>query len=117
MEEKLEKRIEKRLRQLDAYLVPKANKLIVLGILTLLFSLGIRSFSDLLQALFWAASIEWSYISSRKYGLLDTLAFIGVLPFLLLGATVSALSKSSPTSSKPDVQAFATEVSDVFFRS
>lgn len=117
MEEKLEKRIERRLRKLDAYLVPEAHKVIALGALTLLFSLGIHSFSDLLFSLSCAAIVEWSYISCRKYGVLDTLIFIGVLPFLLLGATVSRLSKSSPKSSEPDFQAFATEVSDVLLRS
>lgn len=113
----MEKSLENNLRRFDTYLILRSHKLIILGMLTLIFSYGNRTFSDVVISLSWASIIEWSYISCRKYGWLDTMVFIGVLPFLFIGATVSALTKSSPSSNKPDFQAFATEVSDVLVRS
>lgn len=89
------KYIHKRLVWLDTYLVPRPHKLIVLGMLTLLFWLGDKSFTNLVVSLSFATLTLWAYISSRKYGGLDTIMFVGILPFLLIGAALSKIAKPS----------------------
>ncbi|TAL64407.1 MAG: hypothetical protein EPN88_10985 [Bacteroidetes bacterium] len=104
--------MEKYLGKLDEYLVLQIHKMIVLGTLTLLLSPGVRSFSDLLVSFSCAVIIEWSYISCRKYGWLDTVMFLGVLPFLLIRATVAIFSKSFGNNEDGNRKEFASQVSE-----
>jgi hypothetical protein len=64
-------------------------------------------FRDLFSSLFFALVFLWTYLSIRKYGWLDTLEYCGILPFLFIAATISALSKKE-YSDKPDFNEFST---------
>lgn len=98
---------------LDKILNTRWNKIIVVVLLTIFYSVLSLSTYGIITSLFFALTTLWLYISVRKYGWLESLLFIGVLPFLLIGAAIAKLSNSTAVSKNPDMQAFSAKASEL----
>lgn len=79
--------------------------LFVFGMITSQYPLSAEIFNYALIIGF----IVWLIFSIRKYGWLDTLEFLGLFPFFLIAATISAFHKASPKKTEPDIKAFSDE--------
>lgn len=88
-------REQRKSNKLDRYLVSWKHWWIAVAIVTGIYWLVFSSGQDLFLPIFFAVITVWSYISCRKYGWLDTLTFVGILPFLFIGESMKLIFKSS----------------------
>ncbi len=85
-----------------------------IGVFVILFVFGMITpqyplSADIFNYAFIIGFIVWSFFSIRKYGWLDTFEFLGLFPFFLIAATISAFHKVQPLQAAPDIQAFSDE--------
>lgn len=80
--------------KIDRYLTSWKHWWIAVAIVTVFYWIVFSSRQDLFLPLFFGILTVWLYISIRKYGLLETLTFVGILPFIFLGALMTLFFKS-----------------------
>lgn len=93
---------------LDGYLTSWKHWWIAVAVLTVVYFVHI----NLILPFIFAVSTVWVYISYRKYGLIDTMEFIVVLPILLFFELMKFLLGPRPGSGGLEYEAFAGEANE-----
>jgi hypothetical protein len=108
--------VEDYLRRVDVFLKDRVHTCIVIILLSLLLGLHAKSISDVSWAILNAIVVLWFYLSGRKYGWLDTVIFIVILPLLLIGITLVFVAKVLDITKGVDADQFAESARETLLR-